>query len=41
MDIIAKNDGIKGKTIQKGFMCYPNDLQKFIEYAIRDIEILS
>lgn len=37
---VAKFHDLNGKTEEKGFLNYKKDFKKFIEYAIRDVEIL-
>lgn len=40
LDSIQKLNGIEGKTEYKGFNYYEENKSKFIEYSIRDVEIL-
>ncbi|WP_206076391.1 3'-5' exonuclease [Marinitoga lauensis] len=40
LDIVAKHHHIEGKTEIKGYNYYQSDIEKFIDYAIRDVEIL-
>jgi len=40
LSTVAKFHNLKGKTEEKGFFNYRKDFKKFIEYAIRDVEIL-
>ncbi|WGS65490.1 DNA polymerase domain-containing protein [Marinitoga aeolica] len=40
LDIVAKHHNIEGKTEIKGYNYYKSDINKFIEYAGRDVEIL-
>jgi DNA polymerase-2 len=40
LSTVAKFHDLKGKTEEKGFLNYKKDFKKFIEYAIRDVEIL-
>jgi DNA polymerase-2 len=40
LSTVAKFHDLKGKTEEKGFFNYKKDFKKFIDYAIRDVEIL-
>lgn len=40
LDIVARHHNIKGKTELKGYNYYKTNIEKFIEYAIRDVGIL-
>ncbi|KAF2955828.1 DNA polymerase domain-containing protein [Marinitoga sp. 38H-ov] len=40
LDIIAKHHNISGKTEIKGYNYYKTDIEKFLEYIFRDVEIL-
>ncbi|GAB6190057.1 hypothetical protein JCM30566_18000 [Marinitoga arctica] len=40
LDIVAKHHKISGKTEHKGFNYYNKDMDKFVDYIFRDVEIL-
>ncbi|MGM0641391.1 MAG: DNA polymerase domain-containing protein [Thermotogota bacterium] len=40
LSTVAKFHDLKGKTEEKGFFNYRKDFKRFIDYAIRDVEIL-
>lgn len=40
LSTVAKFHNLKGKTEEKGFLNYKKDFNKFVDYAIRDVEIL-
>ena len=40
LSTVAKFHDLKGKTEEKGFFNYKKDFKKFVDYAIRDVEIL-